>query len=466
MSESSKPRICFDDWVEAHHKLLENIEFLTQNDNNSQQSNQKFQMKRQGIHTREYNRLTNVIESLESLVHKTEQELDHQYLDDPCKNVFPYYGVRSDNFLVRELIYLEKKRTKLRLKGMTFKLVQYNNKLLELYEVASLFTLNIIPLNTICRPLQKIFAFEDFPQKESTINKDSRLTARINYIRSTLAKIKTPAWVSDFQSYLITVARESVLRTDSKTSYFYPTEQEIEISRALLSRPTKFSTEIETIFKELKVNSPKEPFIQSLVQIAYEWMPKDLKTPEEMSACILILFRVGFNYVYQKYSNFFICSEEDNKISEKIEKIARRPLSDFPFPLGLMQKSDSSSCIRDVFRNDAHFYSASQFLALAEYESNPLDALFAVHKCLVCIHKAALINRLGVNPASLEDVNSLLCFDDLFSLFFGTAIASDISSLGRLYSFIDEYIPKQCLSPSFEYSYSNLQALILHIKNI
>lgn len=464
--KQSQPRITFDEWAEAHHSILEKMEFLTNGDVNSLQNQSNFIKKRKGMHTREVNKIMNLINTLEQLAKKITNDLDRQYLESQPTNLFTCYSVREQNFMVRELIYLENKRKKLRIKMTTYKLVQYNNKLQELYEVASLFSSDLIPTNTICRPLDSLFEIDDIKISDELLIKERRLTSRVNFLRITLASYKVPVWVGDFQSFLISVVKDSVTRSDPKISYFYPTEQEVEVSRALFTRPTKFQNSIDSIFKELEIGAPVEPLIQQLVHLTYEWMPKDLKSTEQQSACILILFRAGFNYVYEKYSQFFNLTKGELEFNQKVEKIAIRPLSDFTFPLSLMQKVPTSSEIRQVFRNDKNFFSASQFLAFAEYESNPIDALFNIHKCLIMIQKAALINRLGENSAKFEDVNSLLCFDDLFSLFFGTSLASDIASLSRLHNFIQEFIPKMSLSPSFEYSYSNLQALIVHILNL
>jgi hypothetical protein len=85
---------------------------------------------------------------------------------------------------------------------------------------------------------------------------------------------------------------------------------------------------------------------------------------------------------------------------------------------------------------------------------------------LLGIHKAAIINKLGGTVASLEDVNQMLCFDDMFSLLIGTSLASDLPSFNRLVQFIQNYTPKASLSPAFDYAMSNFEALLIHFNNL
>ena len=99
--------------------------------------------------------------------------------------------------------------------------------------------------------------------------------------------------------------------------------------------------------------------------------------------------------------------------------------------------------------------------------SNPIDMLYCIHKCLIGIQKGALIHRIGPNTnAKMEDVKTLLCFDDLFSLFVGTLMASDIPDIFFVSDFISKYSPKESLSPPFEYALANTEALVAHCRKL
>ena len=148
----------------------------------------------------------------------------------------------------------------------------------------------------------------------------------------------------------------------------------------------------------------------------------------------------------------------------KIEQLRQLPMNRYSFPLSHIRKDAYDLQIRDFFRRDQWFFSASCFLTQALFCSNPIDALYNVHESLLRVHKGALVNRSI--DSSAKDFASVLCFDDLFSLFFGALMAADLPDLSYLAWFTGKYAPKSCLSPSFEYALANVEALMTHCKNL
>jgi hypothetical protein len=138
----------------------------------------------------------------------------------------------------------------------------------------------------------------------------------------------------------------------------------------------------------------------------------------------------------------------------------------FPLPWSLISNKDHSKPIGELFREEQFFSKASDLLYNAIFASNPIDQLYWVHISLMTIHKGALANRTGDRRPELQDVNQLLCFDDLFSLFLGTLLASEMPDVFWVSWLIGEYAPKSSLSPSFEYAEANIEALVLHIQQV
>jgi hypothetical protein len=87
------------------------------------------------------------------------------------------------------------------------------------------------------------------------------------------------------------------------------------------------------------------------------------------------------------------------------------------------------------------------------YVNNSIDALYFMHRCIMAIHKAAMIQN------RTDDV---LCFDDLFALLVGVVLASDIPDFFQLAQFIERFTPQKCLSKPLDYAQAAISALVLH----
>ena len=108
-------------------------------------------------------------------------------------------------------------------------------------------------------------------------------------------------------------------------------------------------------------------------------------------------------------------------------------------------------------------------LTLSLFQCNPLDALYCVHMCLNWIQKGALRHRSNNNANNKDSDNGakyLLCFDDLFSLLFGTLMGTEFQDIIFVSQFIINYSPKQNLSPALEYAFANIEALAMHCKKL
>jgi hypothetical protein len=88
--------------------------------------------------------------------------------------------------------------------------------------------------------------------------------------------------------------------------------------------------------------------------------------------------------------------------------------------------------------------------------------LYECHKCLLAIHEGALQNKLGESYTDVQDSGEMLSFDDLFSLFFAVMLVSGVPNFFQLSWFMMNFVPKNAMTPSFEYVLANLEALTIH----
>lgn len=134
---------------------------------------------------------------------------------------------------------------------------------------------------------------------------------------------------------------------------------------------------------------------------------------------------------------------------------------------------DDSFCsdmpIRQFFRTDYYYSPAVEFLELGNFCTNPIDTLYYIHKCLICVQKAAIIHSINKHKnrvATPNELNQVICFDDLFSLTLGVFLASDVPDIFAMNWFVQNYSPRNELSPPLEYAKANLEGLTQHIASV
>jgi hypothetical protein len=179
----------------------------------------------------------------------------------------------------------------------------------------------------------------------------------------------------------------------------------------------------------------------------------------------MMTFRVIFDRVYEKRKRLGAPNPHDE--SGLLGRLAILPTRLYEFPLGGLTPEDLSLPIRDYFKKEHFFASASEFLKEIVFVTNPVDALYFVYRALRLINKAALLKTLQAKgEVKQADLNKLLGFDDLFAFLVGVLMASDIPNFFEIASFIDAFSPKNCLSNSFEFAMAAISALTVHLPSL
>lgn len=285
------------------------------------------------------------------------------------------------------------------------------------------------------------------------------------FVKRTQEEISTytkPSWVNSLEEFLDDLVTSLKTRVDPEISYFRPIDAEVSLSRALFNHRSPYRAKLDSIISQYSTMTSQD-FVTSLVDTAQLIIPHQYsEKPFEQSIALLSIFRVLFNRFYELYPEYLL--HPIDECMNVVWVLRKLPAKAFPLPSDLITGDIEGKSISEVFNRDNQYHAAAQFLENAIFETNPTDVLYYLHRCLLSINKGALINRLGANPASPEDVNQLLCFDDLFSLFFGVFLASEVPDIFGINRFLNDYAPKQNLSPAFEYTQANLEALVMHCR--
>ena len=460
--KSAKKYTSFEDWCDQNPSLFQ---FLDQLQIRNKISQTQFQTKRQGTHNRCTDALLTQIKKIETKLNLLQQDITNLSLVPyPVVGFIGYEDnrqnleVRKHSFIcrtiqIKEIDVLSKKY------GILSDLINDNKQMMRL------FTSDILPKNQIFRIKETFFEIhlsDVIFQEEKRIQ---RLKAFEKKLASEITHFKKPSWHKNFSQFLADISQKGVSHLDRDISYFTYLEEEISLSRALFGPSSRMRSQIDEILRsELKTSDLPE-FLVSIMESCESLIPPQLTDVDQQSACILLLFRAFFNRFYEKFPSEFAPKTPFEDI-KKIEKLRTLPASLFTIPRELVG-SEPNGTIEQFFRSDPFFFAASQFLSLSIFMSNPIDVLYYIHKCLLGIQKGALIHRIGPGAnAKMEDVKTLLCFDDLFSLFVGALMASDLPDIFFVSDFISRYSPKSSLSPPFEYALANTEALVAHCNKL
>lgn len=459
-----------DSWMkvkkfEEFQKYVQFYEFKPISHTKSEQFH--FNAKRKGIHRR-------ILDDLGNLQAEISRQVESQtrQLGDAAMQPVPavdrmYYDSISDIMTVREYVVVQRKRQKCHRYLLTrvFEFLSDHLKLVIL--MAQWFAGNLIPDNYICT-LDN--SFRTHHMAVNTDTRISKLSKKLLYLKTLENKLKQkvdalkPAiWRTDFNAFLKhIIAKGMDAMVDRDVAYIEPIPEESSLSRCLFNPYSGFRRNIDRVLRSLKSTNPAE-LIDQIGSMCYTLMVnRESYSIPEQSVALLMLFRVIFNRCYELNEDVFT-SHSSGDLFVKVERLGLIPAVKYSMPWELMKTDDVNIPIGEYFRSDKEYARASDTLYKSTFASNPIDALYAVHRTLVQIHRGALVNKYGEKARHAEDGSTVLCFDDLFALFFGTLLASDIPDLHYISKLTDDFAPKSLLSPPFEYAQANTEALVLHV---
>lgn len=452
-------------WCNLHPDLEPYLTFLEYNNRDPRFSYSNYKSNRRSIHSKVGDELYKFVQNLDVEIRNAKDEIEHYAGISIPQVPTPCYEDKSQIMTLRKYTFIRRKKQKKLIAVASAKYSYFYDLSVRAKNILMLFTSNIIPEAIICKIDLQFY-------KVKFTGHLARSIIKLNYIREAGNRLKTEIesfpvslWYSNYSKFLYGIVTQSAPHVDPELSYFLPLEEEVSLSRCLFNHNSMFLKKIDPIVRSIKTVNGDE-FVQSIIILIYYDLMPDRNTVSiaDQSVALLLLFRAIYNRCYEICPTFF--APKPNNDIAKINRLKSIPCMFYPLPKHLMKPNIDEQPIRQVFQADRFFLAASQFLYSTIFQSNPIDMLYYIHKTLIAIHKGALINRMGDQAASVDDVTQLLCFDDLFSLFFGALMASDLPDLNYVSWVINEYSPKECLSPSFEYAQANIEALILHCQLI
>jgi hypothetical protein len=331
------------------------------------------------------------------------------------------------------------------------------DRLRECQSIMRLLDSHILPASVICAVLPDLYQ-PPSPRDQRLVY----LNAAASRMRREADTFSKARWDSDFAGFIGDILAQC--HCDTEANYVHPVDLEVSLSRYLFNPHSEWRRPIDNFLMGM-VPGMADKFVSQLLALCIEMFRNEVAAPAQHSILSVIFFRTIFNRCYELHSDYF-SQKPDLGVLQKLKALGELEILHFPLPWRLLPEFDRAVGIAEFFHNDPFFSAAAQFLSGALFESNPIDALYYVHKCLTSIRKAAMIHGTSSAAVGPQGMATLLCFDDLFSLFFGIFLASELVDVFFIESLVNQFAPKASLSPSFEYAQANLEALVLHCESV
>jgi hypothetical protein len=421
----------------------------------------RFAQKRAGVHKRVADDLLRFAEILESEKAKYEHLWQRIGAAEPPALLSVYFDSRLENLTVRKLAVAEAKLHRLQKSKCRVHLTFLSAYLPFVREGFDIFRRPNGIRETQCYRISPSFYVLDSAQLTARQSgRIQRLTHYINFVKRTIATYRKPLWLSDFSGFVQGMVRAIAPFVDADFAYFAPHESEVSLSRCFFGRHSNTFEKIDPFIADAVEFDPSR-FVNQLTILGYQLIPdRDSMPPEGQSIVLLAFFRVLFDRAYERFGSLFCLPLDPD--AEKLHQMSTRNAVFFELPADFRSEPLESVTLRQLFETRTAFLRAAEILHDSIFCTNPIDALFKCHKCLMTIHKGALTYRLGIPEEQIDESGEILSFDDLFSLFFAVMLVSELPDFFHLCWFLTNFVPKNALTPSFEYVLANLEALMIH----
>jgi hypothetical protein len=415
----------------------------------------RFEAKRTGIHKRMADNLQRLLGEIEVAIAKWEQVFARR----TAVVVGPtHFNSPSENMIVRQLAIAE-----FELDGLDLARAQLTlDFLTDLRQCAREgFDLFHARHSGHCyRLADSFFALDYSAVAPRETSRRVRLARYADTLRAKIAAFQRPAWLGDFSGFVRTLIRQTSPLVDEDFAYFPPMATEVALSRCFAD--ATFCARIDPPIAQAVKCSPVA-CVNHLTEIACSMIPdRHAMSPRDQSIVLLLFFRVLFDRAYERHSAAF-CAQMDPD-SQKLGMLAFFPAKLFELPREMLAGQVGERSLFDVFTGDPKFREAAVILFESIFLSNPIDILHECHRCVLAIHRAAIHNKIPDATEDLDDTGELLSFDDLFSLFFAVMLVSGVPDFFHFCWFVTSFVPKNAVTPAFEYVLANLEALMIHAR--
>jgi hypothetical protein len=422
-----------------------------------------FSLKRASTHANAVNELLLHIPEIKRSLIRTSEALSRILAPSKFEIDFSYDDIHSI-YIVRQYMFVLKKIQSHRISFFSLRYAALELREAAVNALVEFFQGNTIPPSVICAIDPRFMAFE-YP---STVRTDDRLLHALQRFALTLQEriglLKKAGWagLSGFEPFFVDLVKNC--RSDHEAGYVHPTDCEESLARYFFNSHSRVRKPIDLKLKSFANGSPGA-FSTQLVGLCSELMPTGANlTAHEQSIGLVLLFRVLFNRCYELLPQF-IRPTVDVRLNLKLGDLGAISAGRFPIPWRYMPRNcDRSTPIGEIARADPFFGAASQFLFPTAFDTNPLDCLWRVHRCLLQIHKGSLIHSADGKELTAVETTKLMALDDLFSVFFMVLVGAETPDVMPMVRLIRDFAPRDGLSPSFQYAQSNVEALLMHVE--
>lgn len=387
----------------------------------------------------------------------------NQQLRDGTKINFDYQTL---NLLVKKAIYAQRLLQSQKILFTNQQIEYFIHYIEDIDAILELLNdTKVLPKDIICK-IQQSYFYLTIPPENATLQfQIIALQKYLDGLENTIKALEKPLWAIDFIQYFNKVLQDNLHKLDKVLSYIGPINEEDSLSRCIFGGHAPKVQEHIDYVADMVLQMPPNEYIKFLLDECMQLIPdNENKTSDEQAVGLMIYYRILFNRLFERYENiFFLTTPEDEN---KLIALADLPAKLFSMPEDYAPEVEGNATMRQVFQKDYMYNNSAQFLNFIVFMTNPIDVLFYVHKALLAINKAALMRRLKGQNASIDDIQQILCFDDLFILFYGVMCAADLPDLYGISSFVTNYTPAFCLTNSFEYAQAGIEALIIHLNGL
>lgn len=449
---SSFSSSAFDDWADINNDVLQFLTVFTMKSGGNMTLFNNFKRQRIAKHQRALEDIKNFIDMIAKEENDTKGKIRSHQMKDPNLHASSFYDDQQDNMMSRMRVFLHCQINAKNLKFLIQKLNFLNTKKEQAYRIMNLIVEGRIPTHMVITINEN---FYDININNKYTDKIKLMNKKIKEIEYRLSGAKVE-WL-DYRKFFKDLVADAMKQINQELFYFPFLDREIKFARYLFNYPSRDGQAIN-LFITKRAVTDFEDFPTTIIEFCSAMVPPNLlETASEQSVSLLLFFRVIMDRIYETQTHRF----DPSSLSGNMGPVYQLPLSSLTLPLKMSPVGEPNELARNVFMRNQLFSKASQTLLMSFFTVNPIDGLYYVHSAMADIHYAAVTTSVGREPTS-EELKQILGFDDLFSLFFGVLVASDIPDPFQLHIMMKTFAPKSCLSPMFEYANANLEALVLH----
>lgn len=356
------------------------------------------------------------------------------------------YGTHAID-LTRRINFLRLKGYKIHIKSYE-RACQICNDFIQLYQ-----TPNLLPSNLILNFKESLFFYEALKEPVAK----TRLLSRADFLESMLTEsirsLHFPSVSDSFENILFKILKDTTVVYDKELHYFPLTRYQTRFDQWLFSLQNPMLTSLQAFLQEFSTRSHKE-FTSCVISLFKQFLTY-FRTNDSTKISIMIIyfFRSIFSESYSRNPHYFMSSQH-SVLPFLHEHLTIDDLNPPQLYIGSHSSTDS---VTDVFTSIPSFKSIISSFSSISFCTNPIDALYEVHKVLMCVQD--VISE--TNKKHQKSVK-LFEFETIFSLFFGIVVSSDIPNFEEIAKFIIDFVPESSLSPSLSYANVTISASLAH----